>query len=132
MAATYTPGSGASKDRVRLLTSDTNVSGSNALLQDEEITELLTLESDSVWLASARGLDIIATSEVLVQKKIRLLNGDIATDGPAVARALREQAKELRARAATEEGEGFEIIELNVDGHTNQELLHNEWLKGNL
>lgn len=66
------------------------------LLSDNTLTDLLASEG-SDKLAAAQALDIIANSEVLIQKRITLL--DLQTDGPAVARALREGADRLRAQA---------------------------------
>lgn len=128
MAATYTAGDGSDKNRVRLLIADTNVTAGVFLLQDEEITDLLAMESN-LWLAAAMALELIAASEVLVLKKIRLLNGDLSTDGPAVANALRAIAKGYRERGGGEDG-GFEIIELGVTAHARATMRHNAALSG--
>lgn len=65
-----------------------------------------------LWRAAADVLDAMATSEVLLAKKIR--TQDLSTDGPAVAADLRKQAAVLRGKAdaadaADDEG-FFEII----------------------
>jgi hypothetical protein len=78
--------------QVRLLISD--VDESNFLIDDDQITGYLSIEGGRVKRAAARALDAIATSEVLISKKIRTL--DLQTDGPAVAAELRAQAKQLR------------------------------------
>lgn len=72
------------------------------LLSDDMITGLLVATDENVNRATARALRIIATSEVLVAKKIR--TQDLSSDGPAVAAELRAQADEYDGRADTEEG----------------------------
>lgn len=82
--------------QVRLLTSDLD---ENAFLLDDAIIEgYLTLNGQDVNLAAADVLTAIATSEVLVAKKIR--TQDLSSDGPAVAAVLMQQASALRERAA--------------------------------
>jgi hypothetical protein len=66
------------------------------LISDNTLTDLLASEG-SDKMAAAQALDIIANSEVLIQKRIRLL--DLQTDGPAVAEALRIGADRLRAQS---------------------------------
>lgn len=87
--------------QVRLLTTDVDY----ALLTDDQLVALLALNGDSVRLAAADALELIATSEVLVSKKIR--TQDLQTDGPAVAAELRALAGSLRAQAART-GEGVD------------------------
>lgn len=98
----------ADVDTVRLLIADTNPS--SQLLTDEQIEAFLALEG-GVKRASAAALESIATSEVLVSKKIR--TQDLSTDGPAVAAELRARAQQLRQQAA-DEGEGDESGGLTV------------------
>lgn len=88
---------------VRLYTTDTSEDPAARLLTDDQIRGLLTAASDSVYGATARALRLIATSEVLVSKKIR--TQDLTTDGPAVAAELRAQAKVYDDLAAAETGE---------------------------
>lgn len=84
--------------QVRLLISDTDLDGdAGPVFQDEEIDAFLALEGDDVRRAAAAALDAIAVNEVLVLKRIETL--DLKTDGPSVAKALREQAAALRAQA---------------------------------
>lgn len=83
--------------KVRLLCTD--LDEAEPLLTDAQITALLTLEGDDVRLAAAQALDTIASSEALVSKRIR--TQDLQTDGPAVAKELRERAASLRKQAAT-------------------------------
>jgi len=106
------------RGKVRLLITD--VQEANPLFQDAEIDAFLTLNT-SVRMAAAAALEVIAASEVLVLKKI--VNLDLETDGPAVARELRELAKQLRAQE-TAVG-AFDIAEQIVDPFTEREY----WLK---
>jgi hypothetical protein len=93
---TYDPTTDAGK--VRLLCTDTDTV--NEIFSDVEITAFLDINGDSVLLAAAQALDTIAASEVLVQKRIKLL--DLSTDGPSEAAALSNIAKALRAQATGE------------------------------
>jgi len=106
MAATYNPNTDVGK--VRLLTgidTDTTL----AILEDEEIEALLAMEGD-IKMAAAQAVDLIANSEAMILKVISLL--DLRTDGPAVARALREHAKGLREQASSDPDDpGFDIAE---------------------
>lgn len=94
----------------------------HALLSNQQITDLLAIESN-VKLAAALALDTIASSEALIQKKMRLL--DVQTDGPAVAKALRDHAAELRRQVA--EGDpsvaSFDIAEMVFDPFTRRERI---------
>lgn len=95
--------------QVRLLIADVNED--DPLFTDAQLQGFLALEGDHVKRAAARALDVIAVSEVLVSKKIR--TQDLQTDGPAVAKALREQALALRAEADADEaaeGSFFDVI----------------------
>lgn len=92
---------------VRMLATD--LDEVSPLLSDAQITRMLTLSGGRIRRAAALALDTIAASEALVSKKIRTL--DLSTDGPAVARELRELAKRLREE--DDEGEepwGLEIV----------------------
>lgn len=97
----------------------------HTLLSDASLAQLLTLENGSDKLAAASALDVIASSEALIQKKIELL--DLKTDGPAVAKALRDHAAALRKQV--EEGLGedpagaFDIAELVADDFAARERL---------
>lgn len=116
MAFTYNVST--DRGKVRLLITD--VDQANPIMQDAEIDAFLEMNT-SVRLAAAAALECIAASEVLVLKKI--VNLDIETDGPAVAKELRELAKQLRAQ---EENSGaFDIAEQIQDPFTDREY----WLK---
>lgn len=70
-----------------------------------------SLDRAGIWRAAADALDAMATSEVLVSKKIR--TQDLSTDGVAVAGELRKQAAILRGKADQADAEDdsfFEII----------------------
>lgn len=101
---------------VRLLATD--VDEELPLFTDAQITAFLTLEGDDARLAAAQALDTIASSEALVSKKIR--TQDLSTDGPAVAKELRDRASELRRQAETGQGDdengSFGIVDFDWYG----------------
>jgi len=99
------------RGRVRLLIADTD-EPDGLLLTDVQITTLLSMEG-SVKRAAAQALDTIASSEVLVSKKIRTL--DLQTDGPAVAAELRARAKELRDQDDADNDDPWGIDVINFD-----------------
>jgi hypothetical protein len=103
-------------DTVRLLIADTDPN--TQLLDDAKIAALLELESYNLKLAAAQGLDTIASSEALVAKKIT--KEGLTTDGPAVAKALREHAAQLRGQAAAtadaDDLGAFEIVDVVGQG----------------
>ncbi|MDG4792007.1 hypothetical protein O7626_40035 [Micromonospora sp. WMMD1102] len=96
--------------RVRILATDLNEI--EPLFTDAQVTAFLALEA-GVKRAAALALETIAVSEVLISKKIRTGDG-LSTDGPAVAKELRERAKALRDQADVEDGDpddyGIEIV----------------------
>lgn len=94
-------------DTVRLLISDLATVEADRIFTDEDLEVFLTLEGDSVKLAAAQALDAIASNESLVSKRTRTL--DLQTDGPAVAKDLREHANRLRSQSVDEDGGEFEI-----------------------
>lgn len=85
---------------VRLLATD--LDEESPLFTDAQITAFLTLEGSNTRLAAAQALDTIASNEALVSKKIR--TQDLSTDGPAVAKELRDRATELRRQVDTGQG----------------------------
>lgn len=101
--------------RVRLLATD--IDEVEPLFEDASISAFLAMET-GVKRAAALALETIAVSEALVGKKIRTGDG-LSTDGPAVAKELRERAKTLRDRADADDdldaGYGLEIV--NYDPH---------------
>lgn len=116
------PPATAEQRRVRLLINDTNPG--ERFFATIEIDDFLAMNGGSVRRAAAQALDVIAANEALVSKKIR--TQDLSTDGPAVAKELREQAKELRRQADTGEDDadstGFEIAEFTPYYHPHAEL----------
>lgn len=125
MVATPPPLS-ADLRRLRLLIADTDPA--NRLFRVDELQDFLDIEGGSVKLAAAQALGAIASSEALISKKIR--TQDLATDGPAVAKELRERAAELRQQVADGEGDdsvGLDVVDF-VDPFTRStgELAENE------
>ena len=106
------------------------ISYRHTLLSDADLATLLTLEANDDRLAAAQALDIIASSEALVAKKIKLL--DLETDGPAVAKALREHAQRLRDQAAAAVGEvaAIDWAEMVVDDFSARERIVAEAIRG--
>lgn len=107
--------------QIRLLIADLDEAA--FILTDEHLNGYLTLNVESVHRAAADALDAMATTDVLLSRKIR--TQDLSTDGPAVAAELRKQAAQLRAKAdaADEDGAGFfEII-----GTSNRKPEGAEW-----
>lgn len=130
MSATYNPDSPDSRGQVRLLASDTDVA--DPFFQDGEIDVFLALEGANVRRAAALALETIAAQQTLLLKKLTLLN-QVSTDGPAVAKALRERAAELR-RAATEaearDGAVFDVAEMALDESSYAEIVYSAALRG--
>lgn len=94
------------------------------MFSDEELSAFYALEDSNVKLATATALLAIATDEVLVQKRITLL--DLSTDGPAEAKALQERARELRRQVedgSETDGGDFAVIEMVTGVFTEREKL---------
>ncbi len=91
---------------VRLLITDTE-GPPNRYFTDPQVEDFLRMEDQSVRRAAALALETMARNETLVQKRIRIL--DLQTDGPAVAKELRESAQALRNQADEEDG-GFDYF----------------------
>ena len=115
------------RGKVRLVITDTDED--NAVFQDAEIDAFLTItkvnDENDLRLAAAMALDTMASSEAIIQKRIELL--DLKTDGPAVAKSLREHAKELR-RQVDEEFD-FDWAEMNVDTFSQREIILKDWYR---
>lgn len=102
--------------QVRALIADL---GEPPLVPDETLWTYLELNGYAVGLgksavfrSAADALEAIAVSEVLIAKKIT--TQDLSTDGPAVARELRELAAQFRRRADDEDTRsrgGFDVID---------------------
>lgn len=122
-----------SRNIVRLNISDTDTAAGKYIFDDKEIDAFLTVEN-GVLLAAARALEVIAANEVLVQKRIEIL--DLKTDGPAEAKELRTIAKQWRDQvAAAEEAAvdaedaGFDIAEVVYDDFGARQRFVNEVLR---
>lgn len=104
-----------------------------SLLSDAALQILLDMNGANILLTSASALDVIASSEALIQKVITLL--DLTTNGAAVAKALREHAVVLREQylipTATDDA-GFEIAEMVYDVQTEQERIWKQWLRSGM
>ena len=126
MAFTYDPTT--DRGKVRLLITD--IVSTDPCFQDDEIDTFLTLAAASVFKAAALGLMTIAINEVLVSKRIKLL--DLQTDGPAVADALNRKAKEYLALAVEADlaaSGGFDWAEQVFDQFTYLEKIEKEALR---
>lgn len=109
---------------VRLLALDPDVEDTSPVFDDTEITLFLNLQGGdptgatpvpryAIKRAAAAAVDVIASNEVLVLK--RITDHQLSTDGPAEATALRKHADALRAEADVDEeksddGSFFDII----------------------
>ena len=121
------------RGRVRLLCTDTDVAGGAdaQYFEDAEIDYFLTAMSSNILRAAALALYTIAAQEVLLMKRIRLL--DLQTDGPAEAEALRKLADTYQEKAdlaeATEAAGTFDYAEMVVDTFTAEERRNKEYLR---
>lgn len=104
MAFTYDLASNTGK--VRLLIPDNNQE--DYLLSDAEILAALGMSGDSVYRAAALCLEIIASSEAMIDRKIK--SDNVQTDGPALAAELRARARSLREQAETESSTGLTFV----------------------
>ena len=118
----------AQADQVRLLIGD-NGPDTGRMFTTEELFGLLALSPGSVRRAAAQALDVIAITETLLSKK--LTTQDLATDGPAVAESLRQQAAALRAQADAEEAAAavgfFDVVEYPYGQAARAELTDPTW-----
>ena len=87
---------------VRLLIDDPETGG----VFDLSEIRLFLATAGHPLLAAADALDVLATSEVRLSKKIT--TQDLTTDGPAVAAELRKQAEALRDRYARQQVELYD------------------------
>lgn len=122
MSFTYDASTDAGK--VRLLAIDTDAT--YAAFADAEIQAFLDLCDGSVRLAAAMALDQIASNQVLRMKKITML--DLQTDGPAMGRELRENAKALRNAEMNESG--FQIAEMVTEQFGYRERWQKQFDRG--
>lgn len=93
----------------------------HALFTDDEITTFLNLEDNIIRLAAAQALETTASNESLVQKKIRIM--DLSTDGPSVARDLRNHAQRLRD--SEDASAGFDVANpIYTDAQYRQRIIN--------
>lgn len=108
MTDVYPPDYTTPTGQVRLLIGDheqridpMDTSGTPSyMFSDDAIGGFVALNPLHIKYAAASAMDVIATNEALVQKKIR--TEDLQTDGPAVANAARLHSANLRADAKHE------------------------------
>lgn len=101
-------------------------------LTDETIQAILDVQSEgqpidsaTVRLAAANCLESIASSQALLLKRITLL--DLQTDGPALAKSLRDHAANLRSSSQDEAT--FDIAEQINDIFGYREKVIKDWLR---
>lgn len=113
--------------KVRLLIGD--IDDTDQIFNDEAIQAFIDMALDSnLKRSAAQSLMSIAVNEVLVQKRITLL--DLKTDGPAEAIQLRLMAKELMKQADDEELTGaFDWAEQINNTWQYSELLYKDALR---
>lgn len=96
------------------------ITASVTMLTDADILGLLDQYSDSpdvaVKRAAADAMDIIASSEAMISKKIKIL--DLQTDGASIADSLRKHAQSLRDEVLNKDNQEpcFDIAEQINDG----------------
>ena len=117
--------------QTRLLVAD--IDPQNVVFEDEAYNVFLGLNNQSVRLAAAQALDTIAISEVLIQKRIVLL--DLETNGPLEAQRLGALSAELRRQEY--EGDGdmtgfFDYAELVYDEFSARQRSISVWLRKGL
>lgn len=108
---------------IRTIIQDTD--SANAFFTDEQIAAFLDLESDDVRYAAALALESWSSNQLMILKKIELL--DIKTDGPAMAREMRARAAGLRQQA--ESGDEIEVVEWLNTPFAHREALWNDILR---
>ena len=113
--------------KVRLLIGD--IDDTDQIFNDEAIQAFIDMALDSnLKRSAAQSLMSIAVNEVLVQKRITLL--DLKTDGPAEAIQLRLMAKELMKQADDEELTGaFDWAEQINNTWQYNELLYKDAIR---
>lgn len=117
----------SSVNKVRLLISD--IDDTDRIFNDEAIQAFIDMALDSnLKRAAADTLLAIAVNEVLVQKRIKIL--DLQTDGPAEAKVLRDLAKQYRDDADEEEvTDAFDWAEQVNNNWQYDELLYKDSLR---
>lgn len=129
MTITYDPASPVGQ--VRLLAQDSSIADPGGpIFSDEEITAFLNLNGADVRLAAASALDVIAASEIYVQKRIKLL--DLVTDGVQEGQQLHILAEALREQVMTGVGNPagmFDVAEQVNDEFSQRERMRKQFLR---
>lgn len=120
----FTHDAATDRGKVRLLCRDTVEA--TAIFTDVEVDAFLSIHEGDVKLAAAEALDTVASNQALLLKKLKL--GDIGTDGPAVAAALRAHADRLRAQVLGEVD--FDYAEMNLNSWSAAAIINNSALRG--
>jgi hypothetical protein len=124
MAFTFDP----TTDRglVRLLIGDTD--SDNEIYPDASVDAFLSFQGGNVKRAASIALNAMAANEAYIQKKVKV--GDLTTDGPAVAEALRKLAQTLWDQGGIDEdGADFDIAEMTLNPWSYDEILTKAWLR---
>jgi hypothetical protein len=115
--------------KVRLLCQDFDMT--NPIFTDAEIQAFMDLNDDTVRYAAAQALFVIGASEAYIMKRITTLS--LSTDGPAVAKELRELAKEyIRQEDEPAGADGWDYAEQVYDTFSAREVLRNAALRGEI
>jgi hypothetical protein len=109
------------KDLVRLLISDVGGGDGKSFIFTDTEVEAILARRESVECAAATLLRTIAGNEAMVSKRITFM--ELQTDGPAVAKSLRELATDLEK--TSDDDALFEIVNLNVDMFSRRTLILN-------
>ena len=116
--------------KVRLLISDVGgKDGESFIFEDNEIEAFLSERGGVIKLAAADALRAISGNESQVLKRITFL--ELKTDGPAVAKELRELAGTIEKahKEATEEDEdSMEIADMNTGQFSERDLIERRYL----
>ncbi len=102
------------------------------IFEDAELETFYALERSNLRRACALALEGIASNEAYILKRITAL--DLQTDGPAVAKELRDRAADLRKQAledeAREDGGAFDIAEMVTTVWTRRDRIINQAWRG--
>jgi hypothetical protein len=126
---TFTYDASTDAGKVRLLCQDFDAS--EMIFSDKEIQAFLDLNEADVRWAAAQALEVIASNEVYVQKRIKLL--DLTTDGPAEAAQLMKLAASLRGQAVMDSesiDDLFDYAEQAFNHFSSREIIRNSILRG--
>lgn len=103
------------------------IKGLYVLMPDADIQAVIDAEG-SVKLGAAACLDIIASSQAMLQKKMTML--DFSIDGPALAKSLREHAQILRSQS--DEDGAWDIADQVYDQYSLKEKIAKDIMREGL